>query len=91
MKVIMLYKPHSEFARGAEEYVHEFERRTAKTIESVNFDSPEGAHLAELYGVVDHPTFLAIADDGQLLHAWAGKPLPLINEISAYAGESLSH
>ena len=87
MKVIMLYRPQSEFARGAEEFVHEFERRTSRTIETVDVDSPRGLNLMQVYQVMDHPTFLALSDEGSLLHAWAGRPLPLINEISAYAAE----
>ena len=87
----MLYRPNSEFARGAEEYIREFERRTSRTIEVVNIDTPEGVHLASTYNVMDHPTFLALADDGQVLHAWAGRPLPLINEVSAYAAERIDH
>lgn len=85
MKVLMFYRPNSEFARSAEEFVREFERRTAKTIEKINIDSPEGISKAKLYGVMDHPTFVATSNDGQYLKAWSGKPLPLINEVSAYA------
>jgi hypothetical protein len=84
MKVLMFYRPNSEFARRAEEFVREFERRTAKIIDKVNIDSPEGISKAKLYGVMDHPTFVAVSDDGQFLKAWTGKPLPLINEVSAY-------
>lgn len=86
MKVIMFYRPNSEFARPAEEFLHEFEHRTSKKIEVINIDSPEGISRAKLYGVMDHPTFVAISDDGQYLKAWAGKPMPLINELSAYVG-----
>lgn len=84
MKVIMFYRSESEFARGAEEFVREFERRTDKKIEVLDYDSKEGIQKAQLYGVMDHPTFVAIANDGHLLRAWTGKPMPLINELSAY-------
>jgi len=87
MKVIMLYRPQSEFARGAEEFIREFEHRTSKTIEVVDVDSPHGLNLMQVYQVMDHPTFLALSDEGSLLHAWAGRPLPLINEVSAFAAE----
>ncbi len=87
MKVLMLYRPESEFARGAEEYVREFERRTSKTIEKMDIDSPQGVNLQQVYQVMDHPAFLALSDDGGLLQAWSGRPLPLINEVSAYAAE----
>ncbi len=87
MKVVMLYRPQSEFARGAEEYVREFEHRTSKIIEVIDIDSPEGIHYMQIYQVMDHPTFLALSNDGSLLQAWSGRPLPLINEVSAYADE----
>ncbi len=87
MKVVMLYRPESEFARGAEEYVYEFKQRTSKDIEMIDIDSKEGRQMAELYGVIDHPAFLAIANDGKFLQAWNGKPLPLMNELSAYMVE----
>lgn len=83
----MLYRPKSEFARGAEEFVREFRHRTAKDIEIIDIDSRDGTRIAQLYGVVDQPAFIAVANDGQMLHAWSGKPLPLINELSAYAAE----
>lgn len=83
----MLYRPKSEFARSAEEFVREFERRTSKEIETIDIDSPRGINMMQVYQVMDHPTFLAMSDEGSLLHAWTGRPLPLVNEVSAYAAE----
>ena len=85
MKVVMLYRPKSEFARSAEQFVREFERRTAKTIEKMDIDSPRGIELAQLYGVMSHPAFVATADDGNFLKMWDGHPLPLFDQLSAYA------
>lgn len=87
MKVIVFYRPNSEFARTVEEFVREFEHRTAKSIEMVNVDTPEGIQQMQIYSVMDHPTFVAIANDGKFLQAWTGKPLPTINELTAYAAE----
>lgn len=87
MKVIMFYRPKSEFARAAEEYIHEFRRRTDRKIDTIDVDSKEGTYQAQLYGIVDYPAFIAVSDSGQMLQAWSGKPLPLINELSAYAEE----
>lgn len=87
MKIVVLYRPNSEFARSTEEFVREFERRTSKTIEKVNIDTPNGVRLMKLYGVMDHPTFIAVADDGRLLQTWTGKPMPLINDLAAYAAD----
>lgn len=86
MKVIMLYRPNSEFARAAEQFCREFEGRTSKTIEKINIDTPAGIEKAKIYGVMDHPAFVATADDGHFQKMWSGHPLPLIDELSAYAG-----
>lgn len=85
MKLIVLYRPNSEFARGVEQYCKEFTNRTNKVIELVNIDTPDGVQMMTLYDVLDHPMFLAIDNSGSLLQKWSGKPLPLINELSAYA------
>lgn len=87
MKVVMLYRPKSEFARAAEQYIREFERRTSKTIETVDIDSPRGIELAKVYGIMSHPTFVATSDDGNFLKMWDGHPLPLIDQLSAYADQ----
>lgn len=87
MKLIVLYRPNSEFARGVEQFVREFTNRTAKKIELVDVDSKDGIQMMKLYDVLDHPIFLAINNDGSLLQQWSGKPLPLINELSAYGEE----
>jgi hypothetical protein len=86
MKVVILYRPNSEYARSVEEYVRELKLRTGKSVELVDVDSREGIQAAELYDSVQQPAVLALADDGHLLQSWIGEYLPLINEVSAYAG-----
>ena len=56
MKLIVLYRPNSEFARGVEQYVREFHDRTGKDIELLNIDTPDGISK-KLYDVLDHPIF----------------------------------
>lgn len=84
MKVVILYRPNSEFARGVEEFVREFKVRTGKDIETIDVDSNEGIRAAELYDTVQHPAVIAVSNDGQLLQSWIGETMPLINEVSAY-------
>jgi hypothetical protein len=84
MSVMIFYKLDSEYARQVIEFLHEFEKRTAQTIETVDPDSPHGGDLCRLYDVVEYPSIVATNHDGQLLHMWRGTPLPLINEVSGY-------
>ncbi len=85
MKVLLLYRPNSEYARTVEEFVHEYERRDAsRKIELIDYDSRAGADIAQLYGVVDQPAILALADDSQLLQMWVGPRMPLMDDVAAY-------
>lgn len=90
MRVVILYHPNQEFAGLAEDYVKEFERVHAdKTIELLSLDTVAGSDMARLYDAVRYPAILAIADDGSLQKLWQDRPWPLMDEVSAYAGESL--
>jgi hypothetical protein len=84
MSVMIFYKTASEHARAVTEYLHDFERRTARKLDEVDPDSPEGVNLCELYGVVEYPTVVATGEDGQMRNSWRGLPLPTIDEVSYY-------
>ena len=86
MKVLVLYRSHSEHARTVEDYMHDFQRRynTAK-VELQDVDTREGDSVASLYDVVQYPSILIVQTDGYLQHSWAGDPLPLMDEVAAYA------
>lgn len=85
MKVYILYHPQSDHARTVEEFAHDFERRKNKTIELTSLETREGAAMASLYDIVGYPAIIATRDDGQILKAWQGVPLPLMDEVSAYS------
>lgn len=84
MRVIVLYKPESEFSRVVEEFTHEFETRTSHKIELVNVDSRQGDSLARLYDIVQYPSVVVVRDDEQLVKSWSGVPLPLVNDVDGY-------
>lgn len=85
MKAIMLYRPNSEFARMAEDYVRDYERRNGQVIELVSLETVQGADSARLYGITQYPALLVIRDDGQLTAQWQGERLPLMDEVAAYS------
>lgn len=86
MKVVILYYPDAEHSRLVEEFVHDFQHQhTGRQIELLSLNTREGANQADLYGVVDYPAILAIADDGQLLKHWQGTVLPLMRDVAGYA------
>jgi hypothetical protein len=86
MKIIVLYRPDSEFARPTEEFVHDYQARHGDSkLEILNIDSREGGAIASLYDVMQYPTILALRDDGSVLKSWEGESFPLMDELAAYA------
>lgn len=88
MKVVILYRPNSEHASEVEAYVRDFQRQfveAGQKIEMVSMDSREGVAQASLYDIMQFPAILAVANDGSILNAWIGMPLPLMNDIAGYA------
>lgn len=84
MKLIMLYHPHSEFARTVEEYVTDFARLQGGDIELVSLETREGADTARLYDVVRYPALLAVRGDSSLAKQWQDDKLPLMTEVASY-------
>ena len=85
MKIIILYRPNSEFARPVEEFAHDIERQQNVTPELISIDTREGANMAVTYDITDYPAILATRESGEMLQMWIGPTLPLMNEVAAYA------
>lgn len=81
---MIFYKAKSDHARSVTDFLRDFERQTGHVIEEVDPDSRRGADLCRVYDIVEYPTVLATADDGQERNTWRGLPLPTINEVSYY-------
>ena len=87
MKLLVLYRPESEFSRAVETFVHDFRyqhENLANRLEIVDIDSREGVATASLYDIFDHPALLVLGDDGSLLKDWTGSTLPLMGEVAGY-------
>lgn len=85
MKIVILYRPNSEFARPVEEFAHDIERQQNVKPELVSIDTREGALMGETYDITDYPAILATRESGEMLQMWIGPTLPLMNEVAAYA------
>ena len=85
MRLIVLYRPESEFSRIVEEFIHDYKRQhEADRLELLNIDSRDGSATASLYDVMQQPAILALRDDGSVLNSWVGPQLPLMSEVAAY-------
>lgn len=84
MGVVVLYKEQRDYTRTVLEYLHDFERQTGHTLETLDPDSREGVGFAQAHDLLEFPAIVAVSDDGRALNQWVGLPLPTINEVSYY-------
>lgn len=84
MRVIVLYKDNTDYARQVSDYVRDFLRQTGHELETMNPDSKEGVAFCSTYDIMDFPTLVALSNDGQMQQMWRGLPLPTISEVSYY-------
>ena len=84
MRLVVIYRAETDYARSVVEQLREFTRRTGRTVEEVDPDSSEGQNLCRTYDIVEYPTIIALTDDGMMLTMWRGLPLPTIDEMSSY-------
>lgn len=87
MKVVVLYRPDSEYARNVEDFLRGL--RTVHNVdehqlEVVNYDSREGTAMASMYDIMTQPAILVMNDDGGYVKHWEGNDLPLQDEVAGY-------
>ena len=86
MKVLILYRAHSEHGTAVESYVRDYSKQHPDApIQLLDVDTVEGAAKAELYDVMQYPAVLALQEGGQEAQRWVGDHLPLMQEVAYYA------
>jgi len=87
MKLLVLYRPNSEFARQVEGFVRDLQtihNVDERHVQVLDFDSREGSATASLYDLMSQPAILVIGDDGGYVKDWQGPELPLLSEVAGY-------
>jgi len=84
MKVVVVYKDDSDYAREVIDYLRDFEHQTGHVLETLDPERPDGEQFCRAYDIVEYPTVIAIADDSTMQNTWVGTPLPTISEVSYY-------
>jgi hypothetical protein len=88
MRLMILYRPNSEYGRVTEEFIHEYQARyQSQSLEIINIDTREGMATADLYDIVQYPAVLVVQNDGTIQKAWQGEDLPLMDEVASYASK----
>lgn len=84
MRVIVIYKEQTDYARQVNDYMFDFRRQTGRELEVMDPESRDGVGFCRTYDILQFPTIVALADDGQVQNKWVGLPLPTISEVSYY-------
>ena len=87
MKVLVLYRPNSEFSRLVEEFVRGLQTQhniDERHLQVLDYDSREGSSTASMYDVMTQPSILIVNDDGSYVKSWQGNELPLMEEVAGY-------
>jgi hypothetical protein len=84
MRVVVIYKSESEYARQVTDFLQDFFRRTGRKLEELDPETPEGEAFCRAYDIVEYPTLIALSDSGSMQNMWRGLPLPTISEVSFY-------
>ena len=84
MRVVVVYKQETDYARRVDEFLGDFKRQTGRELEILDPDSNEGSGFVQAYDIMEYPTLIAVSDDGQIQNQWKGLPLPTISEVSYY-------
>ena len=85
MRVVVVTKDNTDYARTVIDYLHDFEHQTGHALEVIDPDTADGTSFARTYDIIQYPTIIAISDEGAMQNRWVGLPLPTISEVSYYA------
>lgn len=84
MRVVVIYKNETDYARQVNDYLRDFTRQTGHELETLDPDTRDGASFCRAYDIVEYPTLIALDDNGTLQNMWRGLPLPTVSEVSYY-------
>jgi hypothetical protein len=85
MRVVVITKENTDYARVVDTFITDFARQTGRELEVLDPDSSEGSSFCRTYDIVEYPSIIALGNDGQMQNLWAGAMLPTISEVSYYA------
>lgn len=84
MRVVVIYKEQTDYARQVNDYMFDFRRQTGHELETMDPETRDGVGFCQAYDILQFPTIVALSDDGRLQNQWVGLPLPTISEVSYY-------
>lgn len=85
MRLVVVGRDNTDYAREISDWVADFEHETGKRVERLDPDTPEGEMFVRTRDILEYPAIVAVADDGRVLNKWTGRKFPRINDVSYYS------
>jgi len=86
MKTVIYSREQRDYSRAVTEFIEMFARKyPGQTIEMKSPDTREASSLMSMLGVDRYPAIVVTRDNDAVVQMWQGEPLPLLDEVAAYA------
>jgi hypothetical protein len=91
MRVVVITKAQTDYARTVETFLEDFSRQTGRVLEVLDPETPEGESFCRAHDILQYPSVVALGNVGGMevvQHIWSGALLPTINEVNYYASQN---
>ena len=88
MRVAIVWKDQTDYAREVIDWMEEFKKETGEDVESIDPETVEGELFVRARDIVQYPEVVAMSDDGGVLREWKGTPLPQFDEVRYFVREN---
>jgi hypothetical protein len=86
MKTVIYSRDGRDYSRSVTEFIEMFGRKyPGQSIEIKDPDTRESSSLLSMLGVDRYPAIIVTRDNEAVVQMWQGEPLPLLDEVAAYA------
>lgn len=85
MKLVVVGRDNTDYARELSMWIADIEHETGKKVEMLDPDTIEGEMFVRARDIMEYPAIVAVADDGRVLKKWTGRKFPRINDVSYYS------
>ena len=86
MKIVVFSREGRDYSRGVTEFVEMFKRKyPAQDITIKDPDTVESTTILTALGVNQYPAVVVMTSDNRATQLWQGEPLPLSDEVAAFA------
>lgn len=84
MRVVVVGREREDYTAEMEAWRRDFEQETNFMTEWLSPDTADGEMFTRLRDIVRYPAVVVVTDEGMLMNAWQGEPLPTFDDVWYY-------